>query len=296
MKIAVLTSGAGDKAIYIHEFFKEGNRVSIDAVVTDNPYAPAVETARREGLEVIELLPGQSWLELAERLRERGAELLVVDDFSGELPQELRDAFGEAIVFPSEREKAPLEVIETVDAINARRYAVPEDRAQAPESASPAAEQEPSDLEKEWAEALNIEPSSSAEGPATPPEPNPGEAQGQQPLQQPPFPGQQPQPPFGAPMGQPYGQPSDPRARMAQNAEPMPETYLVWSVVITILCCLIPGIIAIIYSASVSSKYYQGNIEGARRASRNAQIWCIVSIIAGIVWATLYIPLALFLS
>lgn len=75
----------------------------------------------------------------------------------------------------------------------------------------------------------------------------------------------------------------------------MPETYLVWSVIITLLCCLIPGVVAIIFSASVSSKYYAGDIEGARRASRNAQIWCIVSIIAGIVWATLYMPLTLFL-
>lgn len=76
----------------------------------------------------------------------------------------------------------------------------------------------------------------------------------------------------------------------------MPETYLVWSVIITILCCLIPGIIAIIYSASVSSKYYQGNLEGAKRASRMAQIWCIVSVVTGIIWATLYLPLALFVS
>ena len=76
----------------------------------------------------------------------------------------------------------------------------------------------------------------------------------------------------------------------------MPDNYLAWSVIVTILCCLIPGIIAIIFSASVSSKYYRGDLEGARRASRNAQIWCIISIVSGIIWATLYIPLALFLS
>ncbi|MCH5213663.1 MAG: CD225/dispanin family protein [Muribaculaceae bacterium] len=76
----------------------------------------------------------------------------------------------------------------------------------------------------------------------------------------------------------------------------MPDTYLVWSVIITILCCLIPGIIAIIYSSSVSSKYFAGDIEGAKRASRRAQIWCIVSVVAGIIWATLYLPLTLFLG
>ncbi len=71
----------------------------------------------------------------------------------------------------------------------------------------------------------------------------------------------------------------------------MPPTYLVWSVVTTILCCLIPGIVAIIFSAQVSSKFYQGDIEGARRASRNAEIWIIISFVLGVLSNTLYLPL-----
>lgn len=96
--------------------------------------------------------------------------------------------------------------------------------------------------------------------------------------------------------GEPGRNPYQPYYEDEQRREPMPDTYLVWSVVITILCCLIPGIIAIIYSSSVSSKYFAGDIEGAKRASRRAQIWCIVSVLAGIVWATLYLPLTLFLG
>ncbi|MDE5813181.1 MAG: phosphoribosylglycinamide formyltransferase [Muribaculaceae bacterium] len=73
--------------------------------------------------------------------------------------------------------------------------------------------------------------------------------------------------------------------------EPMPPTYLVWSVIITILCCFIPGIVAIINSAQVSSKYYQGDIDGARRASERAQIWIIISFVLGVIINTLYLPL-----
>lgn len=80
---------------------------------------------------------------------------------------------------------------------------------------------------------------------------------------------------------------------MAIPSEPMPPTYLVWSVIMTILCCTIPGIVAIIFSAKVSSKFYQGDIEGSRRASRNAEIWIIISFVLGVLSNTLYIPLAI---
>ena len=79
----------------------------------------------------------------------------------------------------------------------------------------------------------------------------------------------------------------------AKPVEPMPDSYLIWSVLATVLCCLIPGIIAIIYSASVSTRYYAGDLNGARRASDRAQIWVIVSIVTGIVWSALYLPLML---
>lgn len=60
-----------------------------------------------------------------------------------------------------------------------------------------------------------------------------------------------------------------------------------------ICCCMPAGIVAIIYSASVSSRYFARDYAGARRASRNAQIWIIVSIVTGIVANALYVPLTL---
>lgn len=71
----------------------------------------------------------------------------------------------------------------------------------------------------------------------------------------------------------------------------MPPTYLVWSVIMTILCCTIPGIVAIIYSAKVSSKFYEGDFDGAHRASERAEIWIIISFVLGVLSNTLYLPL-----
>ncbi len=74
-------------------------------------------------------------------------------------------------------------------------------------------------------------------------------------------------------------------------SEPMPPTFLVWSVIMTVLCCTIPGIVAIIYSAKVSSRFFEGDIEGSRQASRNAEIWIIISFVLGVISNTLYVPM-----
>lgn len=71
---------------------------------------------------------------------------------------------------------------------------------------------------------------------------------------------------------------------------PMPRTYLLWAILSTIFCCFIPGVIAIIFSSLVSSRYYNGNYDGARKASRMAEIWIIASIVLGVVSYSLYIP------
>lgn len=73
----------------------------------------------------------------------------------------------------------------------------------------------------------------------------------------------------------------------------MPPSHLVWSVVMTILCCFVPGIVAIVMSSKVSTRYYAGDLEGAKRASRNAEIWIIISFVLGVISSTLYLPLAI---
>ncbi len=76
----------------------------------------------------------------------------------------------------------------------------------------------------------------------------------------------------------------------AAAVEPMPQSYLVMAIIVTLLCSFIPGVLAIIFSSRVSSRYYAGDIAGARRASRLAQIWIIVSFCLGVLSATLYLP------
>lgn len=73
----------------------------------------------------------------------------------------------------------------------------------------------------------------------------------------------------------------------------MPSNYLVWSIVMTLLCCLPTGIVAIIYSSQVNDKFHYGDIEGAYRASERAQIWIIVSFVLGLLANTLYLPVML---
>ncbi|MGH8083222.1 MAG: CD225/dispanin family protein [Lysobacter sp.] len=59
--------------------------------------------------------------------------------------------------------------------------------------------------------------------------------------------------------------------------------YLPWSITITVLgaclCCLIgaiPGVVAIVYGNQVAGKFAAGDVDGARRASDTARIWCWV--------------------
>ena len=85
------------------------------------------------------------------------------------------------------------------------------------------------------------------------------------PSQQPPS--YQPQPGYGP--QQPYG------AR-----PPMPDTYMVWAILATLLCCLPFGIVSIVKASQVSTLYYQGNYAEARAASRAARNWAIASAVS----------------
>lgn len=72
------------------------------------------------------------------------------------------------------------------------------------------------------------------------------------------------------------------------NGQVMPPNYLVWSILVTLLCCLPGGIVAIVYSTQVSSRFLQGDYEGANASSRNARKWAIISAVAGAVIGIIY--------
>lgn len=84
-------------------------------------------------------------------------------------------------------------------------------------------------------------------------------------------------PPYGAPAygyGPPMGAP--------------PDNYLVWAILTTVLCCLPFGIVSIVYSAQVNSKWAMGDVAGAQESSRRARLWAI--------WAAITFPLVVLVA
>lgn len=100
----------------------------------------------------------------------------------------------------------------------------------------------------------------------------------------------QPSPP---PPGGPGNVPQQPPAGAAPfyGGAPAPKipNYLVHSILATILCCLPTGIVGIIYASQVNSKLASGDIAGAQKASQNARLWTIISVVAGLVFGVIYL-------
>lgn len=62
-----------------------------------------------------------------------------------------------------------------------------------------------------------------------------------------------------------------------------PQTFLVLSIVVTLIFNFIAGIVAIIFSCMVTSKWKNGDYQGAVRSSFRAQWWIAISITAGLI-------------
>lgn len=92
--------------------------------------------------------------------------------------------------------------------------------------------------------------------------------------------GYNPNPPYYNQMQSPYGQPG-------VNRPPKPDNYLVMSIIATVIgfCSCLPlilGIVAVIFSTQVDSKYNMGDYAGAQNASKTAQILSIISLVLAI--------------
>lgn len=125
---------------------------------------------------------------------------------------------------------------------------------------------------------------------------------GQPYVRQEPYVGQQP--PYGTPSQTPaQNTMPNPAAQTPYRQQPImggrpvnrtiktddrPSSYLGWAIAATLLCCLLPGVVAIIYAAGVNGKYNRGDIEGARKASERAQMWIIITVVAGLLWMPFY--------
>ena len=76
----------------------------------------------------------------------------------------------------------------------------------------------------------------------------------------------------------------------AVNSKP-PSNHLAFAIVVTLLCCVPTGIVAIVYAARVDSLFHAGDPDAAKRASESARNWAIASVVLGLLaW-----PVAMFL-
>jgi hypothetical protein len=64
--------------------------------------------------------------------------------------------------------------------------------------------------------------------------------------------------------------------------------YLVFAILVTVFCCLPTGIPAIVFAAQVNGKLQAGNIAGAQADSKNAKMWCFISLGLGLGVVVIY--------
>ena len=100
-------------------------------------------------------------------------------------------------------------------------------------------------------------------------------------------PAQQPQPaqqPYAAPQMQTaYTQAAPAQAAAMTQTEPCPPSYIAWSIIVTVLCCTIVGIPAIVFASMTKSAYYRGDLAKAKRYSEITQWFIIAAIVLGTV-------------
>lgn len=63
-----------------------------------------------------------------------------------------------------------------------------------------------------------------------------------------------------------------------------PDNYLVWSILVTLFCCLPLGIVAIVKSSQVNGLWAQGQYGEAQAAAETAKKFVMWSVVAGVVW------------
>ena len=81
-----------------------------------------------------------------------------------------------------------------------------------------------------------------------------------------------------------------------QNNQKPPKTWLIESILITIFCCGILGIPAILHASKVESRFYSGDIEAANEASRKAKKWVMGLFWTGLILIPLYFIFIIVLS
>lgn len=148
----------------------------------------------------------------------------------------------------------------------------------------------------ELAEAMNLRDSMAA-APAAPAAPVADEVieivetEAEAPVEQEPACNVEPDPqpqsaqePYAAPQMQAaYTQTAPAQAAAMTQTEPCPPAYIAWSIIVTVLCCTIVGIPAIVFASMTKSAYYRGDLAKAKRYSEITQWFIIAAIVLGAV-------------
>jgi hypothetical protein len=99
-----------------------------------------------------------------------------------------------------------------------------------------------------------------------------------------------PQPPQPPPHRPPQPPPQPPPQQYAwQGPATVIPNYLVPAILVTVLCCLPLGVVAIVYATQVNTKLAAGDYAGARQASNNAKLWTWLSFGLGIAMVGLWL-------
>lgn len=86
--------------------------------------------------------------------------------------------------------------------------------------------------------------------------------------------------------------------KCGEALQPIPQTgavlqkipnYLAQSILVTLFCCILLGIPAIVFAAQVNGKIQAGDITGAKESSRKAKLWCWWSFGVGLLVGVLQI-------
>lgn len=90
----------------------------------------------------------------------------------------------------------------------------------------------------------------------------------------------------------PYNQQSygnEPYNEHNYNQSSKVENHMVWSILVTIFCCLPLGIPAIVFSAQVDDKLRSGNYTGAVESANQAKTFCWIAFGLGIAFDVFWI-------
>jgi len=75
------------------------------------------------------------------------------------------------------------------------------------------------------------------------------------------------------------------------NIPAKPNNYLVWAILSTVFCCLVTGIVSIVYSSKVNEAYAGGNYEEAIKASKTAKMWLFIGLGISLLFWVVYIAI-----